>query len=82
MLDYLDDIESDLSAVHRIDDMWSMDSAKFFRFARRLFAYKSVMRTHAEKEAHDKNPRATSSQPATQAVPMTDPTVSQYFEID
>lgn len=53
MLDHLDDIESDLSAIHRIDDMWSMEAGRFFRFARRLPAYKGAMRAVAERLVRD-----------------------------
>lgn len=51
MLEYLDDIESDMSAIHRIDDMWSMEAGRFFRFAFRLPAYKGAMRARAETQA-------------------------------
>ena len=52
-LDHLDDIESDLSAIHRIDDMWAMDGPRFHRFARRLPAYRGAMRAVAERQARD-----------------------------
>lgn len=60
MLKHLDDIESDLSAIHRIDDMWSMNGPKFFRFAYRLPAYKGAMRAIAEKQAMDDEKRGKS----------------------
>lgn len=40
-----------MSAIHRIDDIWSMEAGRFFRFARRLPAYQGVMRTVAEQQA-------------------------------
>jgi hypothetical protein len=43
----LSDIESDMSAVHRVDDIWSMDGPRFFRLAWRLAAYQGCMRDHA-----------------------------------
>lgn len=55
MVDHLDDIESDLSAIHRIDDMWAMEAGKFFRFAYRLPAYKGAMRTVAERQAMEED---------------------------
>lgn len=33
--------------------MWGMEAGKFFRFARRLPAYKGAMRARAERLAHD-----------------------------
>jgi hypothetical protein len=52
VLDHLEDIESDFSVFHRIDDPWSMPGPKFFRFALRLPAYAGVMaaRVMAEQE--------------------------------
>jgi hypothetical protein len=50
-LDYLDDLESDFSAIHGISDMYSLPSAKFFKFAYRLPAYQGVMRMLVEEEA-------------------------------
>lgn len=86
MLDHIDDIESDMSAIHRIGpaDLWAddypLDARTFFKLARRLFAYKGVMRLRAEKEAHDRNPQGTAQ--SAQKVPMSDPSVAQYFEVD
>lgn len=57
MLDYIDDIESDLSAIHRIDDMWGMEAPRFFRYAKRLPAYHGAMRARAERLAHDEQQR-------------------------
>lgn len=51
VLDYLDDLESDFSAIHRIGDMYAMDGPRFFRLAHRLPAYRGVMRMRAEVEA-------------------------------
>ena len=46
-----------MSAVHRIDDIWSMEAGKFFRFARRLPAYQGVMRGIAEQQAEQEHRR-------------------------
>lgn len=43
MLDHLDDIVSDLSAVHGIRDATGMEAAVFFPLVRRLAAYPSVI---------------------------------------
>jgi hypothetical protein len=47
VLDYLDDIESDLSAFHRIDDLYALDGPRFFRLAVRLTSYAGVMQARA-----------------------------------
>lgn len=44
MLEALDDVESDLSRFHRIDDMYAMASPRFFRFANRLIYYEGAVR--------------------------------------
>lgn len=44
MLGALDDVESDLSRFHRIDDMYAMASPRFFRFANRLIYYEGAVR--------------------------------------
>lgn len=44
VLDYLNDLESDLSAFHRVDDMFELDGPRFFRLAVRCSAYDGVMR--------------------------------------
>ena len=51
MLDHLDDIASDLSAFHRIDDMWQMDAQTFYRLVVRLPAYRGALRAEAERLA-------------------------------
>jgi hypothetical protein len=50
VLDYLPDLESDMSAFHRVDDIWSMPGARFFRLAWRLPAYEGVMRARVMTE--------------------------------
>lgn len=44
MLDHLDDIESDLSVFHRVDDWRQLDPPRFFRLAERLPAYQGAVR--------------------------------------
>lgn len=51
MLEYLDDLESDFSAIHRISDMYSLPSPMFFRFAERIGAYKGVMQLLIQRES-------------------------------
>lgn len=57
MLKHLGDIESDLSAFHRIDDMWDMEAGRFFRLAYRLPAYQGAMRARAEAQALEEQKR-------------------------
>ncbi len=51
MLRHLGDVESDLSAIHRIDDIWDMEAGRFFRLAYRLPAYQGAIRMRAEAQA-------------------------------
>lgn len=57
MLGHLRDIESDMSAVHRITNIWAMDGPRFFAYAWRLPAYKGVMRALAEKQVSEEHQR-------------------------
>lgn len=57
MLRHLGDVESDLSAFHRIDDIWSMNGPRFFRLAERLPAYQGAIRARAEHQAMQENKR-------------------------
>lgn len=50
MLDYLDDIESDMSVFHRVDDIYDMEGPRFFKMAWRLPAYSGVMTARLEEE--------------------------------
>ena len=52
ILDHLDDLESDFSAIHGIRDMWRMPSPQFFRMAERMPHYQGAMRDFVENEAH------------------------------
>lgn len=48
-LDYEDDIASDLSAFHRVDDPMQIDGARFFVLAVRLAAYSGVLAARVAK---------------------------------
>lgn len=57
---WLPDVESDMSAVHRVDDIYSMPAPRFFRLAWRLPHYRGVMRDRVmelQREQEDE-PRA------------------------
>lgn len=58
MLGYLDDIASDLSVFHRIEDAGEMEAAVFFTLACRLPAYSGVLA--ARLAAEDDTPRSPS----------------------
>lgn len=54
MLKEWDDIESDMSVLHRIDDLENYhDSARAFRLIYRLPHYKGVMRSRIEIKANE-----------------------------
>lgn len=50
---HLADIESDMSAIHRVDDIWAMPAARFFSLAWRLPCYRGVMRERVLREQQD-----------------------------
>jgi hypothetical protein len=63
--DYLDDIVSDLSAFHRIDDAGEMEAAVFFRLVFRLPAYRGVLHAVMNRESRERGgTRPGSSRPA------------------
>lgn len=88
MLDCLDDIASDMSVFHRVDDITALDGPTLFRLAWRLPAYEGAMRLRV-MEAHDADPdsaRASTGvadgsnwNPGTQATLMADPALAGVF---
>lgn len=48
-LDYEDDIASDLSAFHRVDEPMQIDGPRYFMLAVRLAAYSGVMAARVAK---------------------------------
>jgi hypothetical protein len=73
---WLPDIESDMSAVHRVDDIYSMPAARFFRLAWRLPHYQGVIRDRVlalQREQEDE-PQATAAPPRQQHGPVRKPT--------
>lgn len=50
VLDHLDDLESDFSAIHRVADIHALEGPRFFRMAHRINAYEGVMKMRAEEE--------------------------------
>lgn len=51
MFAHWDDVASDLSAVHRIDDPWSMPARRLFSLAYRLPAYPGVLALRVRQES-------------------------------
>ena len=56
LLGYLDDMASDLSAIHGIRDMTQLSGPAFCKLAMRLTAYESVMRARVTALVND-NPQ-------------------------
>ncbi len=53
VLDYVEDIASDMSVFHRIDDADAMPAPLYFERAERLPAYQGVMRARLSSEAQE-----------------------------
>lgn len=82
-----------MSAIHRVDDIWSMNGPRFFRLAWRLPCYRGVMRERTLKEQQEREqstpvpqqqapgyaPAGSSTQPGTRAIIANDPTFAQIF---
>lgn len=66
-MDYLDDLESDFSVLHRVDDMYAVPGPRFLRLAARTVAYQGVMQARAQGLM---DAEATESAPTSQA-PMS-----------
>jgi hypothetical protein len=64
----MDDVESDLSAFHRIDDLATIDGPRFFRFALRLAAYTGALsaRLYHEHKEREGTPAGHSTGSQTQ----------------
>jgi hypothetical protein len=67
VLDYLDDIESDLSAVHRVDDIHTLTSERFFRLANRLVHYQGAVRDMVTARLGAESSGRTAPSPAVSA---------------
>lgn len=63
MLDHIDDIASDMSVFHRVDDISTLDGPTFFRLAWRLPAYTGVMQARVQA-AHEEERPVSASQGA------------------
>jgi len=90
IIPHLDDIASDMSVFHRVDDITVMPGRAFFRLAYRLPAYEGVMRARVLAEQEDQQPRsdhqpaaprpqAREINPGTQATLQGDPAFAGIF---
>lgn len=89
VVDHLDDLESDFSAIHHVPDMLALPGPKFFRMAHRMVAYRGVMR--ARVEAQQDNEGGTSAPnrsrsdveyvPATRDAIESHPLMSGFIDI-
>jgi hypothetical protein len=91
MLDYLDDIASDMSAFHRVDDVMELSGPVFFKLAWRLPAYAGVMQSRAIAASHEESAAPASAQspayspgrqqinPGTQTTLRADPAFQGIF---
>lgn len=77
VLEYMDDLESDFSAIHGIRDMYTeLDGPKFFKFATRIMAYDGVLASRAEalneQESNGTSTQNTAAAPARRSDPQID----------
>lgn len=56
MRDHLDDLASDFSAIHRVDDILALDGPALFRLAWRISSYQGVMRDYAMAQVAEDQP--------------------------
>lgn len=79
MVDHLDDLESDFSVFHRVDDMYSMPARRFVSLANRLPAYQGVMTIRAEEQA-DRSAPAVPGSVVSDSDMRTDPAIAGLVE--
>lgn len=53
MVDHLDDLDSDFSAIHHVD-MWTLPAPRFFKLAYRIAAYAGVMQARVMAEEKER----------------------------
>lgn len=84
VLDYLEDLESDFSVFHRVEDIHLMAGPRFFRMALRLFAYDGVLAARARSEEESgigsTHPERAERQPVA-AMQMSNPDLFDRVEV-
>jgi hypothetical protein len=63
VLDHLDDLESDFSVFHRIDNMYDLPAREFLAKAERLAAYTGVMQARVVAEERERAEGGESGMP-------------------
>lgn len=63
-MDYVEDVASDLSVFHRVDDWQSMPGPLYFARAVRLHVYEGCMRARVEEVAQRGQAPTSASRPA------------------
>lgn len=58
VLDYLGDLESDMSVFHRCADMYAMPGPRFFRLADRIAAYDGAVATRLARHQQQQQEKA------------------------
>lgn len=71
-VDHIEDVESDMSAFHRVDDIYTMPAPTFFSRVVRLGAYMGVVQARIAKEQEEDGGTYTAPQSSATA-PNTRP---------
>ena len=71
IIEHEEDVASDLSAFHRVDDPMTLDGPRYFSLAMRLGAYAGVMQARAIEARQDE--RGAVDQPTRPAAPTSAP---------
>jgi hypothetical protein len=66
VLDHLDDIASDFSAIHQVRDVTVLDGASFLRLAWRLPCYRGAMREAVLRQQQEREEPSPASRAAPQ----------------
>ena len=77
MFDNIEDIRSDMSVLHRIDEIEEMPSRRFFSFAERLAHYEGAMRHLAMRHLEDEE-----GSPAPTAAPAIGRDAAEMGDLD
>lgn len=80
--EYEQDIESDLSAFHRIDDPMTIEGPRYFRLAARLGAYAGVIAARALEERNSSEPRHAAPAPTSGPAASVTPTGVTHVDND
>jgi hypothetical protein len=79
VLDYLDDLESDFSRFHRVDDMYALPAPRFFRLAERLIYFDGVITARARYEAAQQEQEQPARAADTQTIGSSRSEIAAHF---